>query len=108
MTCPQCGQPPYATYYERRYGVAPEVAQHRGWPLGHQWAVCLFGHRWVPALVEGEPMKCGRCGGSMQGTTIMVDGVFVCPTCLYKEETGKTPKLQPEKKPPLVGRKPRW
>lgn len=53
-------------------------------------------------------MTCGRCGGSMQGTTIMVDGVFVCPTCLYKEETGKTPKLQPEKKPPLVGRKPRW
>lgn len=52
MICPQCGQTPYATYYERSYGVAPEVATHNGWPLGHQWAVCHFGHRWVPVLLE--------------------------------------------------------
>lgn len=51
VTCPRCGAGVYATYYERQYGVAPQVAEYNGWPLGHQWAICTLGHRWVPALV---------------------------------------------------------
>lgn len=46
LLCPQCGQPPRETWYERSYGVAPEVAMYRKWDLGRRFARCHFGHWW--------------------------------------------------------------
>ena len=47
--CPVCGMNIYATYLKggnAPSGIAPMAAQYRGYDIGEQWAICLFGHHW--------------------------------------------------------------